>query len=198
MIFPLLVHYPEVPSLHQDLSTNPGVTVVRMWVQLKRWCELVSTLCKYDLRKGELFVLWSNVTSTIFGCVFMVSLVMSVCISSLVLYILQGLVWIVCKLFCQGWAWGCYLVFMCLLWVWLHVFFGWNFQVCMVMPSLYEVSCSVFLSCCCCRPHLSIDNGGRVWHPFLGTPAEWSLPFIQPTSKVEAVHKSVILRCVFI
>ena len=36
--------------------------MVRMWVQLKRWisgdgCDLVSTLCKYDLRKGDLFVL---------------------------------------------------------------------------------------------------------------------------------------------
>ena len=46
-----------------------GDNVERMWVQLKRWyvlcgcvlqrgysgdeCELVSTLCKYDLRKGK-------------------------------------------------------------------------------------------------------------------------------------------------
>ena len=46
---------------------------MRMWVQLKRWCVvcvdvtegaysgngcvLASTLCKYDLRKGDLFVL---------------------------------------------------------------------------------------------------------------------------------------------
>ena len=50
-----------------------GDSVVRMWVQLKRWCVscvwmlqrghsgdgcvLASTLCKYDLRKGDLFVL---------------------------------------------------------------------------------------------------------------------------------------------
>ena len=52
-----------------------GDSVVRMLVQLKRWCEwvlqrghsgdgcdLASTLCKYDLRKGELFVLsWAMV-----------------------------------------------------------------------------------------------------------------------------------------
>ena len=52
--------------------------MVRMWVQLKRlcvscvWmlqrghsgdgCVLASTLCKYDLRKGDLFVLsWARV-----------------------------------------------------------------------------------------------------------------------------------------
>ena len=52
--------------------------VVRMWVQLKRLCvlcmrvlqrghigdgsDLTSTLCKYDLRKGDLFVLsWTMV-----------------------------------------------------------------------------------------------------------------------------------------
>ena len=52
--------------------------MVRMWVQLKRccipfvWvlqrghngdgCDLASTLCKYDLRKGDLFVLsWARV-----------------------------------------------------------------------------------------------------------------------------------------
>ena len=55
-----------------------GDNVVRMWVQLKRlcvscvWmlqrghnddgCVLASTLCKYDLRKGDLFVLsWERV-----------------------------------------------------------------------------------------------------------------------------------------
>ena len=47
--------------------------MVRMWVQLKRWCascvwvlqsghsgdgcDLELTLCKYDLRKGDLFVM---------------------------------------------------------------------------------------------------------------------------------------------
>ena len=48
--------------------------MVRMWVQLKRLCvgvaeghsgagcDLVSTLCKYDLRKGYLYVLiWGRV-----------------------------------------------------------------------------------------------------------------------------------------
>ena len=55
-----------------------GDSMVFMWVQLKRWCvscawvlqrghsgdgcDLASTLCKYDLRKGELFVLsWATV-----------------------------------------------------------------------------------------------------------------------------------------
>ena len=55
-----------------------GDSVVRIWVQLKRWwvpcvwvlqrghsgdaCDLASTLCKYDLRKGDLFVLsWARV-----------------------------------------------------------------------------------------------------------------------------------------
>ena len=66
--------WPAAPSLQQGLSTNPVVT---MWVQLKRCCVcgcyrggghsgygcvLVSTLCKYDLRKGDLFVLsWARV-----------------------------------------------------------------------------------------------------------------------------------------
>ena len=81
-MFPLVVHqpaspsiWPAVQSLRRGLSTNPGAT---MWVQLKRlcvscvWmlqrgysgdgCVLASTLCKYDLRKGDLFVLsWARV-----------------------------------------------------------------------------------------------------------------------------------------
>ena len=60
-------------SVHKSRGDN----VVRMWVQLKRcvscvWmlhrghsgdgCVLASTLCKYDLRKGDLFVLsWARV-----------------------------------------------------------------------------------------------------------------------------------------
>ena len=61
-------------SVHKSRGDN----VVRMWVQLKRWCVscvwmlqrghsgdgcvLPSTLCKYDLRKGDLFVLsWARV-----------------------------------------------------------------------------------------------------------------------------------------
>ena len=49
--------------------------MVRMWVQLKKWyvwvlqrghigdgCDLASTLCKYELMKGDLFVLsWARV-----------------------------------------------------------------------------------------------------------------------------------------
>ena len=58
-------------SVHKSRSDS----VVRMGVQLKRWCvwvlqrghsgdgcDLASTLCKYDLRKGDLFVLiWVRV-----------------------------------------------------------------------------------------------------------------------------------------
>ena len=82
-IIPLLVHQPAyltsssitpAGSVHKSM----GDSVVRMWVQLKRWCvscvwvlqkghsgdgcNLASTLCKYDLRKGDLFVLsWARV-----------------------------------------------------------------------------------------------------------------------------------------
>ena len=58
-----------VGSVHK----SRGDSVVRMWIQLKIWCvsrvwvlqkghsgdgcDLASTLCKYDLRKGELFLL---------------------------------------------------------------------------------------------------------------------------------------------
>ena len=58
-------------SVHKSRDDN----VVRMWVQLKRWCawvlqrghsgdgcDLASTLCEYDLRKGDLIVLsWARV-----------------------------------------------------------------------------------------------------------------------------------------
>ena len=56
-------------SVHKSM----GDSVVRMWVQLKRWCvscvwllqrgnnsdgcDLASTLCQYDVRKGYLFAL---------------------------------------------------------------------------------------------------------------------------------------------
>ena len=60
-----------------SVHKSRGDSVVRMWVQLKRWCvscmwvlqrghsgdgcHLASTLCKYDLRKGDLFVLsWAG------------------------------------------------------------------------------------------------------------------------------------------
>ena len=81
-MFTLVVHQPASPSIwpaaqsfRRGLSTNPGVT---MWVQFKRWCVscvwmlqrghsgdgcvLASTLCEYDLRKWDLFVLsWERV-----------------------------------------------------------------------------------------------------------------------------------------
>ena len=62
-----------------SVHKSRGDSVGRMWVQLKRWCvscvwvlhkgmysgdgcDLASTLCKYDLRKGDLFVLcWARV-----------------------------------------------------------------------------------------------------------------------------------------
>ena len=58
-----------------SVHKSRGDSVVRMWVQLKRWCasvlqrrhsgdecDLASTLGKYDLRKGDLFVLsWARV-----------------------------------------------------------------------------------------------------------------------------------------
>ena len=61
-----------------SVHKSRGDSVVLMWVQLKRWCvscvwvlqrghsgdgcDLASTLCKYDLRKGDLFVLsWARV-----------------------------------------------------------------------------------------------------------------------------------------
>ena len=61
-----------------SVHKSRGDSVVRMWVQLKIWyvscvwvlqrghsgdgCDLASTLCKYDLRKGDLFVLsWARV-----------------------------------------------------------------------------------------------------------------------------------------
>ena len=67
--------WPAVRSLRRGLSANPGVT---MWCvcgcnwrdgvwMLQRGhsgdgCVLASTLCKYDLRKGDLFVLsWARV-----------------------------------------------------------------------------------------------------------------------------------------
>ena len=69
-IIPLLVHQPAYPSIWPAtplLNKCRGDSVVCMWVQLKRWCEscvlftgftdLASTLCKYDSRKGNLFVL---------------------------------------------------------------------------------------------------------------------------------------------
>ena len=85
LIFPLEVHQPASPSIcpavhshRRGLSTNPGVTmwcvcgcswrdVCRcVWV-LQRGlsgdgCVLASTLCKYTLRKGDIFTLsWARV-----------------------------------------------------------------------------------------------------------------------------------------
>ena len=79
LMFLLVVHQPASPSIWPAVqSLRRGDNVVRMWMQLKRWCVsyvwmlqrghsgdgcvLASTLCKYDLRKGDLFVLsWARV-----------------------------------------------------------------------------------------------------------------------------------------
>ena len=71
-------------AFHKSRSDS----VVRMWVQLKRWClscvwvlqrghscdgcDLASTLCKYDLTKGDLFVpeLGKGATSEARKCLF--------------------------------------------------------------------------------------------------------------------------------
>ena len=75
-IIPLLVH--QLAYLHLasnsitpigSVPKSRGDNVVRMWVKLKRWCvscvwvsqrghsdDLASTLCKLDLRKGDLLV----------------------------------------------------------------------------------------------------------------------------------------------
>ena len=82
-MFPLVVHQPASPSIWPAVQSlrrglYRGDNVVRMWEQLKRrcvscvwmlqrWhsgdgCILASTLCKYDLRKGDMFVLsWARV-----------------------------------------------------------------------------------------------------------------------------------------
>ena len=69
LIIPLLVHQPAYLSITPAGSVHKsrGDSVVRMWVQLERWCvscvwvfqrghsgdgcDLASTLCKYVLRK---------------------------------------------------------------------------------------------------------------------------------------------------
>ena len=67
--------WPAAPSLQWGLSTNPGVTVWCVCGCSRRdgvcrccrgdsgdGCDLASTLCKYDFRKGYLFVLsWARV-----------------------------------------------------------------------------------------------------------------------------------------
>ena len=72
---------PSGQQLHHSSGVCPHIqecSVVRMWVQLKRWCvscvwvlqrghsddgcDLASTLCNYDLKKGDWFVLnWARV-----------------------------------------------------------------------------------------------------------------------------------------
>ena len=75
-IIPFVVHWLDspsiwqpLPSLRRGLSINPGVT--RHDVYCVGVCykgdivvmdELASTLCKYDLRNGDLFVMsWARV-----------------------------------------------------------------------------------------------------------------------------------------
>ena len=71
LIYPLAISS-IIPA--GSVHKSRGDSVVHMWVQLKRLCvgvaeghsgagcDLVSTLCKYDLRKGYLYVLiWGRV-----------------------------------------------------------------------------------------------------------------------------------------
>ena len=84
-MLPLLVHqptylsiWPSSPSFQRGLSTNPEATVWCVCGAVEEivcvmcvgvaeghsgaGCDLVSTLCKYDLRKGYLYVLsWGRV-----------------------------------------------------------------------------------------------------------------------------------------
>ena len=74
-------------SLDPCLWGESDHPMLRMWVQLKRWCAsgvwvlqrghsgdgcvLASTLCKYDFRKGYLFVLsWARVRRVMRGSIF--------------------------------------------------------------------------------------------------------------------------------
>ena len=81
--WPLLVGKADLPACSSvtpagSVHKSRGVNVVCMWVQLKRWCvscvwmlqrrhsadgcDLTSTLCMYELRKVDLFVLsWARV-----------------------------------------------------------------------------------------------------------------------------------------
>ena len=73
-------------SLAGSVHNSRGDNVVRMWVKLKRWCvscvwvfqmghsddecDLASTLCEYDLRTGDLFVLsWARVRQVRWGSI---------------------------------------------------------------------------------------------------------------------------------
>ena len=87
-MFPLVVHQPaylasSAVTPEGSVHKSRGDNVVHMWVQLKRcvWmlqrghsgdgCVLASTLCKYDLRKGDLFVLsWARVRRVRGGSIF--------------------------------------------------------------------------------------------------------------------------------
>ena len=81
-MFPMAFHqpstWPAVQSLRRGLSTNPGATCGAYVGAVEEMmcvvcvdvteghsgdgCVLASTLCKYDLRKGDLFVLsWARV-----------------------------------------------------------------------------------------------------------------------------------------
>ena len=87
-MIPIVVHQPAYHSIWPAGSAHKssGDNVVRMWVQLKRWCVscvwmlqrwhsgdgcvLASTLCKYDLRKGDFFVLsWARVRRMMRGSI---------------------------------------------------------------------------------------------------------------------------------
>ena len=81
-IISILVHgpaylsiWPASPSLQRGLSTNPWVTVCVVCVVVAEGhsgdgCDLAPTLCKYDLRNGDLFVLsWARVRQVMRGSI---------------------------------------------------------------------------------------------------------------------------------
>ena len=60
-MFPLVVYqtaspsiWPAVQSLRRDLSTNPGVTMWCVGGHSGDGCVLMSNLCMYDLKNGDL------------------------------------------------------------------------------------------------------------------------------------------------
>ena len=88
-MFPLVVHQQTSLAISAvtpagSVHKSKGDNVVRMWLQLKRLCvscvmlqrghsgdvcDLASSLCKYDLRKGDLFVLsWASISSELLMC----------------------------------------------------------------------------------------------------------------------------------
>ena len=106
---PLLVGESDDPACSPPASSfitsagstrkSSGDNMMHMWVQLKRWrvscvwmlqrghsgdgCDLPSTLCRYDLRKGYLFVYLARCVETIDVCTWHMFVFMSVVVTVL-------------------------------------------------------------------------------------------------------------------